>query len=107
VLRLRRPNTARMSTAPIVSASPAEFVARTIVFGTLVIVGIAAIVVAGSWWAACIAAAGLLFAVAGLVVTVLALLSERQAAAWRASRPVALALGAFSVAAVVAALAVA
>ena len=107
VLRLRRPNTAPISAAPIVSTSPGEFVARAIVVWTLVIAGIAAIVVAGSWWAACIAAAGLLFAVAGLVVTVLALVSDEHAAAWRASRPVALALGAFSVAAVVAALAVA
>jgi hypothetical protein len=96
-----------MSTAPIVSISPAEFAARAIVFGALVIVGIAAIVVAGAWWAACIAAVGLLSAVAGLVATVLALVSNEHAAAWRASRPVALALGAFSLAAAVAALTVA
>jgi hypothetical protein len=87
-----------MSAAPSVSASPGEFVARTIVFGTLVIAGIAAIVVAGSGWAACIAAAGLLFAVAGLVVAVLALLSEEQAAAWRASGPVAAIVTALAVA---------
>jgi hypothetical protein len=93
-----------MSAAPIVSASPAEFVARAIAFGLLVIAGIAAIVIAGAWWAACIAAVGLLAAVAGVVVTVLALVSDEHAASWRASRRAALVLGALSVAAILAAL---
>lgn len=52
--------------------------------------------------AACIAAAGLL-AVAGLVVSVLALLDDAWTASWRASRTFALALGALSVVALVAA----
>jgi hypothetical protein len=93
-----------MSAAPIAYPSPTEFVARAIAFGLLVVAGIAAIVIAGAWWAACIAAAGLLCAVAGLVVTVLALLSDAQAASWRVSRRVALALGALSVLAIVVAL---
>jgi hypothetical protein len=93
-----------MSAAPIPYPSPAEFVARAVAFGLLVIAGIAAIVIAGAWWASCIAAVGLLFAVAGLVVTILALLSDEQPATRRAGRPVALALGALSVAAIVAAL---
>jgi hypothetical protein len=93
-----------MSTAPIASPSPGEFVARAIAFGLLVVAGIAAIVVAGAWWAACIAAAGLLFAVDGLVVTVLALLDDDQAASWRTSRRVALALGVLSIVAIVVAL---
>ena len=47
---------------------------------------------------------GLLCAMAGLVVSVLALLDEDQPASWRASRPVALGLATLSVAAIVVAL---
>jgi hypothetical protein len=69
----------------------------------LVIAGIAAIVIAGAWWAACIAAVGLLLAVAGLVDSVFMLLGD--AAPWRsASRLLALWLGALAVAAYVVAL---
>jgi hypothetical protein len=93
-----------MSTAPIVSPPPTEFVARAIAFGLLIVAGIAAIVLAGAWWAACIAAAGLLLAVAGLVVSILALLGDEPSASWRASRRTALALGALSIVAIVAAL---
>jgi hypothetical protein len=93
-----------VSTAPIAYPSPAEFVTRAVVFGLLVVAGIAAIVLAGAWWAACIGAAGLLLAVAGLVVSVLALAGEEHAASWRASRPAALALAGLSVIAIVAAL---
>lgn len=69
-----------MGAAPIAYPSPAEFVARAVAFGLLV--------------------------VAGLVASIMALLSEEQAASWRASRPVALTLAALSVAAIVAALVV-
>jgi hypothetical protein len=93
-----------VSTAPIVSPSPAEFAGRAIVFGLLAVAGIAAIVIAGAWWASCIGAVGLLGAMAGLVVSVLALLDEDQAASWRASRRVALGLATVSVAAIVVAL---
>ena len=95
-----------MSTTPLIHPPPEEFVARAIAFGLLVVAGIAAIVLAGAWWAACIAAAGLLLAVGGLVVSVLALLSDEPVTAWRASRPVALAHGALAIAAIVVALAV-
>jgi hypothetical protein len=96
-----------MSTAPIASyPPPAEFVARAVAFGMLVVAGIAAIVVAGAWWAACIAAAGLLLAIGGLVISVLALLSDEQAASWRASRRVALMHGALAIAAIVIAIVV-
>lgn len=91
-----------MATSPI--ATPSEFVARTVAFGLLVIAGIGAIVIAGAWWAACIAAVGLLLAVAGLIDVVFALLGDDpDARAW-ASRRVALALGAVAVAAYVVAL---
>jgi hypothetical protein len=93
-----------MSAAPIAYPSPGEFVARAIAFGLLVVAGIAAIVLAGAWWTACIAAAGLLLAVAGLVGSVLALLGDEPSASWRASRPLALALGALSAVAIVVAL---
>jgi hypothetical protein len=93
-----------MSTAPIVSASPAEFVGRAIAFGLLAVAGIAAIVIAGAWWASCIGAVGLMCAMAGLVVSVLALLDEDHAASRRAGRPVALGLAALSVAAIAVAL---
>jgi hypothetical protein len=93
-----------MSVAPVAFPPPAEFVARAIAFGALVVVGIAAIVLAGAWWTALIAALGLLAAVAGLVVSVLALLIHEQAAHRRASRPTALGLAALSVTAIVAAL---
>jgi hypothetical protein len=88
-----------MAASPI--ATPSEFVARAVVFGLLVIAGIGAIVIAGAWWAACIAAVGLLLAVAGLVDVVFALLGDDPAARARASRRVALALGALAVAAYV------
>jgi hypothetical protein len=90
--------------APITYPSPEEFVIRAIAFGLLMVAGIAAIVLAGAWWAACIATAGLLFAVAGLVVSVLVLLSDEQATPRRASRPIALRLGALSLLAIVVAL---
>jgi hypothetical protein len=93
-----------MSTAPIVYPSPAEFVGRAIAFGLLAVAGIAAVVIAGAWWASCIAAVGLLSAMAGLVVSVVALLDEDQAASRRASRPVALGLASLSIAAIVVAL---
>ncbi|MCW3014852.1 MAG: hypothetical protein JWO02_1944 [Solirubrobacterales bacterium] len=93
-----------MSRAPVVYPSPAEFVGRASAFGLLAVAGIAAIVIAGAWWASCIAAVGLLCAMAGLLVSVLALLDEDQAASWRASRPVALDLATLSVAAIVVAL---
>jgi hypothetical protein len=99
-----RPTEGAMSTAPIVYPSPAEFVGRAITFGLLAVAGIAAIVIAGAWWASCIGAVGLLCAMAGLVVSVLALLDEDQPASWRASRPVALGLATLSVAAIVVAL---
>ncbi len=93
-----------MSTAPIVYPSPAELVGRGIAFGLLAVAAIAAIVIAGAWWASLIGAVGLLCAMAGLVVSVLALLDEDQVASWRASRPVALGLATLSVAAIVVAL---
>ena len=93
-----------MSTAPIVFPSPAELVGRAIAFGLLAVAGIAAIVIAGAWWASCIGAVGLLCAMAGLVVSVLTLLDEDQPASWRASRPVALGLATLSVAAIVVAI---
>ena len=93
-----------MSTAPIPYPSPAEFLARAVAFGMLVVAAIAAIVLAGAWWASCIAALGLLLAVAGLVTTIMALLGDEQATPRRASRPVALALALLSAAAIVAAL---
>jgi hypothetical protein len=93
-----------MSTAPIAYPPPAEFVARAVAFGLLVVAGIAAIVLAGAWWTACIAAAGLLLAVAGLVVSILALLSDEPSASWRASRSAALLLGALAIVAIVVAL---
>lgn len=93
-----------MGAAPIAFTSPVEFLARAIAFGMLVVAGIAAIVVAGAWWASCIAAAGLLLAVAGLVVSIVALLAGEHPSSWRASRSTALTLGVLSVAAIVAAL---
>ena len=84
--------------------SAAEFLARAIVFGALVIGGIAAIVVAGTVWAALVAAFGLLLAAGGLVTSVLVLLDREHATAWRASRPVALAHAALALAAIVVAL---
>jgi hypothetical protein len=93
-----------MSATPITVPSPTEFVARAIVFGLLVVAGIAAIVEAGAWWAACIAAVGLLLAVAGLLVSVLALLDDERASLSRSSRPIAVAVGGLSVLAIVVAL---
>lgn len=93
-----------MDAAPIPFTSPTEFLARVIAFGLLVVVGIAAIVVAGAWWASCIAAAGLLLAVAGLVFSIVALLAGDQTPSWRASRSTALTLGVLSVAAILVAL---
>jgi hypothetical protein len=75
-----------------------------VAFGLLVVGGIASIGLAGAWWAACIAAAGLLLAVTGLVVSVAALVSDAQAARPRSHRRVALTLGALAVAAMVVAL---
>ena len=93
-----------MHAEPIAFPSPGEFLARAIAFGLLVVAGIAAIVLAGAWWAACIAAVGLLLAVAGLVVSVVALLGEGERSSLRsASRPAAIALGAAAVIAIVAA----
>jgi hypothetical protein len=93
-----------MGAAPTAVPSPAEFLGRAIAFGLLVVAGIAAIVVAGAWWASCIAAAGLLLAVAGLVVSIVALLAGEQPSSWRASRSTALTVGVLSVAAIVVAL---
>src|SRR4051794_5668589 len=76
--RSRRPITRATLAAPIAYPSPGEFLTRAIVFGLLVVAGIAAIVLAGAWWAACIAAVGLLLAVAGLVVSVVALLGDER-----------------------------
>jgi hypothetical protein len=84
---------------------PSEFVARAITFGLLVVAGIAGIVLAGAWWTACIAAAGLLVAAAGLVISIVALLSDEQARSWQASRLAALVLAALSIAAIVVAIA--
>src|SRR4051794_7704969 len=56
------------------------------------------------WWAACIAAVGLLLAVAGLVVSVVALLGDERSSLPGASRPAAIALGVASAIAIVAAL---
>jgi uncharacterized membrane protein len=93
-----------MHAAPIAYRSPGEFLARAVAFGLLVVAGIAAIVLAGAWWAACIGAVGLLLAVAGLVVSVVALLGEERSSLRGASRPAAMALGAASAIAIVAAL---
>jgi uncharacterized membrane protein len=93
-----------MHAGPIAYPSPVEFLARAIAFGLLVVAGIAAIVLAGAWWAACIAAVGLLLAVAGLVVSVVALLGEERSSLRSASRPAAIALGAAAAIAIVAAL---
>lgn len=93
-----------MTVGPVGYPSPVEFVARAIAFGLLVIASIAAIVLSGAWWAACVAAAGLLLAIAGLVVSILALLSDEQALSWRASRSTELALGVLSIVAIMAAL---
>jgi hypothetical protein len=93
-----------MAASPITPApTPGELVARAVAFGMLVIAGIAAIVIAGAWWAACIAAAGLLLAVAGLIDVVFMLFSDAATPPW-ANRRVALALGALAVAAYVVAL---
>jgi hypothetical protein len=81
--------------------SPLEFVLRAIVFGLLVLGAVAAVVTAGTWWAAGIAVVGKLAAIAGLVVSVLALLREDQARSWRASRIVAAGLAATSIVAIV------
>jgi hypothetical protein len=65
-----RPPLARRK--PIPYPSSGEFAARAIAFG-LFVAGIAAIVLAGAWWTACIAAARLLLAIAGLVGSALSL----------------------------------
>jgi hypothetical protein len=93
-----------MAASPIATPTPGELVARAVAFGALVIAGIAAIVIAGAWWAACIAAVGLLLAVAGLIDVVFALLGDDPAARTWASRRVALALAALAVTAYVVAL---
>jgi hypothetical protein len=89
-----------MSATQSIHTSPAEFLARALGFGLLVICGIAGIVVAGAWWAACIAAAGMLLAIAGLVASVFALLEEEQAMFRWVTRRHALVLGTLSVAAI-------
>lgn len=94
-----------MAASPITTLTPGELVARAVAFGALVIGGIAAIVIAGAWWAACIAAIGLVLAVAGLIDVVFALLGDDPAAQPWASRRVALALGALAIVAYVVALA--
>jgi hypothetical protein len=93
-----------MSAETIAYPSAMEFVARAIVFGLLVVAAIAAIVLAGAWWTACIAAAGLLLAIAGFVVSVLGLFGDQRAMTRRASRSTALALAALSIVTIVAAL---
>lgn len=87
-----------MGGTPFDYPSGEEFVLRAVTFGVLVVASIASIVLAGSWWAACIAAGGLMLAVVGLLVSLLALLSDEQAASWRASRPTALVLSLLSLA---------
>jgi hypothetical protein len=62
------------------------------------------IVLAGAWWTACIAAAGLLLAIAGFVGSVLGLFGDQRAMARRTSRSTALALAALSIVTIVAAL---
>jgi hypothetical protein len=94
-----------MTASPIATVRPGEIVARVVVFGMLVVAGIAAIVIAGAWWAACIAAAGLLLAIAGLIDVVFALLGDDPVARAWGSRRVAIALGALAIAAYVVALA--
>jgi hypothetical protein len=93
-----------MGAAPLPYPSPIEFLARAVGFGLLVIGGIASIVLAGSWWAACIAAAGMLVAVAGLVVSALELVGDEEATRRRSSRATALALAALAVGLLVVAL---
>jgi hypothetical protein len=93
-----------MAASPIATPTPGELVARAVAFGALVIAGIAAIVIAGAWWAACIAAVGLLLAVAGLIDVAFALLGDEPAMRTWASRRVALALGALAVVAYLVAL---
>jgi hypothetical protein len=83
-----------------VQASPGDFLIRAIVFGLLAVGAVAAVVTAGSWWAAGIALLGKLAAGAGIVVSVLALLREDQARSWRASQTVALVLAGISAAAI-------
>jgi hypothetical protein len=84
-----------------VEASPLEFVLRAIGFGLLVLVAAAAVVTAGTWWAAAIALFGKAAAVAGIVVSVLPLLSDDQARSWRASRTAAGVLAATSIVSIV------
>jgi hypothetical protein len=93
-----------MATSPITTPTAGELVARAVAFGALVIAGIGAIVIAGAWWASCIAAFGLLLAVAGLIDLVFALLGDDPDALPWASRRVALALGVLAIAAYVVAL---
>jgi hypothetical protein len=77
------------------TVTPVELAARAVVFGLLVVAGIAAIVVAGAWWLSLIGALGLLLAVTGLVMAVVALLGDRRAG----SRALAVALAVGAVAA--------
>ena len=89
---------------PAPYAPPLEFAARATAFGLLAIAAVAAAIVSGAWWATLIAICGLACAVAGIVVSVLALLDDRGARSWRSSRAVAGLLGALAIAAILAAL---
>jgi hypothetical protein len=91
---------------PVAVPAPGEFLVRAILFGLLAVAGIAGVVIAGAWWASLIALAGLGFALTGVLISVLALLSDDHARAWRSSRTVAVAIAALSVAAIAMALAV-
>jgi hypothetical protein len=84
--------------------APGEFLVRALLFGLLAVACLGGVIIAGAWWASLIALVGLGVAIAGVVISVMAMLSEDRARAWRSSRGVALALGALSAALLVVAL---
>jgi hypothetical protein len=86
---------------PAVDVSPTEFVLRAVFFGLLALAAVWAALESGTWWGAAIALLGKAFAVAGIVVSVLALLNDEQAESWRSSRSLAAVLGAAAIAAIV------
>jgi hypothetical protein len=89
---------------PAPEAPPLELAARATIFGLLATGAVAAAIISGAWWGTLIALGGLAAAVAGIVVSVLALLDDGDAQSWRSSRSLALLLGAISIAAILAAL---